>query len=317
MIDGRMLAPIPDFRYVGLAPSHVRRAFVPAGLVAGLTFGAVVIVSPHAWPLATGLAALAGLGARVLSRRAAPASHGPDVAIVPWGVIVEPDDLTRVLRWAAVREVRVETRHARDAGSTQTLSSLVTVETDRERWVGITPGGSPLDLLVAHLDAYAAEQARPIALDLEGGREGPGPVEPEVELLLRSAQEILDSASGASALDLPPGGYRSIAARAPSERAVEILRAVLVDREPKARDPRALAAVLAAMIHATPLVGELLDLVQCPHPLVAAVAKQAARRLGAPTKWTGTLEEVVPFLRGEDAEALRAWFPEAPALAPA
>ncbi len=311
-----MLAPIPDFRYVGLAHSHRRRALLPAVLAAGVTFGGVVALAPDAWPLATGLSALAGLSARVLSRRRKPAPGGQDVAIVPWGVIVEPDDLTRVLRWAAVREVRVETRHVRDNGSTASVSSLVTVETDREVWVGITSGAAPLDRLVVHLDAYAAEQARPIALDLDGGREGPGPVEPEVELLLRSAQEILDSASGASALDLPPGGYRSIAARAPSDRAVALLRAMLVDRETKARDPRALAAVLAAMIQATALVGELLELVQCPHPLVAAVAKQAARRLGAPTKWTGTLEEVVPFLRGEDAEALRAWFPEAPLVAP-
>jgi hypothetical protein len=49
------------------------------------------------------------------------------------------------------------------------------------------------------------------------------------------------------------------------------------------------------------------SLAQCPHPLVAAFARQAARRLGAPRSKTGTLEELSPFLFESDRIKLEAW----------
>jgi hypothetical protein len=51
----------------------------------------------------------------------------------------------------------------------------------------------------------------------------------------------------------------------------------------------------------------LLELVQSPHPLLAAIAKVAARKLGAPTSRAGALDEVAPFLHTEDMEAMAAW----------
>jgi hypothetical protein len=70
----------------------------------------------------------------------------------------------------------------------------------------------------------------------------------------------------------------------------------------------AFAAVVAAELHAHELVPELVSLTQCPHPLVAAFAKQAARKLGAPSATTGTLDEIAPFVTwGSDCARLEAW----------
>jgi hypothetical protein len=48
-------------------------------------------------------------------------------------------------------------------------------------------------------------------------------------------------------------------------------------------------------------------LVQSPHPIIAAVAKAAAKKLGAATAKTGALDEVAPFLSERDCEVLSAW----------
>jgi hypothetical protein len=60
-------------------------------------------------------------------------------------------------------------------------------------------------------------------------------------------------------------------------------------------------------VHAIALVPELVQLTQCPHPLVAAFAKQAARKLGAARAKTGTLDEVAPFLFEGERARLDAW----------
>jgi hypothetical protein len=75
----------------------------------------------------------------------------------------------------------------------------------------------------------------------------------------------------------------------------------------KRADPRAFAAVVAAELNAAELAPELVALTQCPHPLVAAVARQAARKLGVPKARTGTLDEVAPFLWEGDRARLDAW----------
>jgi hypothetical protein len=88
---------------------------------------------------------------------------------------------------------------------------------------------------------------------------------------------------------------------------VGVLRRILVDRTPRAADPRAFAAVVAAELDARELAPEIIPLTQCPHPLVAAVAKQAARKLGVSRARTGTLDEVAPFLWEGDRARLEAW----------
>lgn len=196
--------------------------------------------------------------------------------------------------------------HARDGGNTSTLASFVTVETHREVFHGRTLGAAPLERLEAHLEAYAEEQATPLAFDL-AGVEVADVTEPDCERLVRFAQAWVDTAEAHRKLGLHGATYRRASSRAPTRRAVDVLRSTLRMEPRSPADPRAFAAVLAAELGATELVVELLDLVQSPHPLLAAVAKQAALHLGAPTSRAGSIDEVAPFLHTEDELALRAW----------
>jgi hypothetical protein len=309
----QLLAPVPDFRYVGLVPRGPSRAGFFAGMLGGLaTAGIVLGQSLGERPLAlgalaAGTAAYVWARARAKERASARARREPtSIAIVPWGVLVEDDVQPRVLRWAAVRGVRVETRYGRDTATSTALSSFVTIETERETFVGRTYGAAPIERLLAHLEAYACEQTHAIALDLDGGRSGEGPLEPDCEVLISAARDYLGSSPGSSRLELPACGYRSTMLAA-TDRSVQELRRVLRDREPHLIDPRPFAAVIAAELRARELVDDLLALVQSPHPLVAAVAKQAARKLGASTAKAGTLDEVAPFLLDDDARSLAAW----------
>lgn len=227
------------------------------------------------------------------------------MGIVPWGVLVHTEDAPRILRWAAVKRIDVATSRVRGLWSPG-LASRVVVETERERFVGRAIGAVQLDRLVAHLDAYAEEQAVPVALDLEG-EHAAEVLEPECETLFVAARGWLGTRAAAVELDLEPGGYRRAATPSASARAVDVLRRILRDRTPKRADPRAFAAVIAAELHAAELVPELVALTQCPHPVVAAVAKQAAHKLGAARARIGTLDEVAPFLFEGDRARLDAW----------
>jgi hypothetical protein len=308
------LAPAPDFRYVGLdagprsrigvwASAAVGAATLTAGLWHGATPRGVVLTALAA---VTGMLAFRRVGAPELTKRwgGQPVPMG----IVPWGILVDPEHHPRVLRWAAVARVHVEMLHGRDQGTPTTLSSVVTVETEKgETLIGRASGAVSLDRLMAHLEFYAREQAHAVALDLDGDEAGEGPLEPDVEPLLSAARAWLGSAHAVTRLDLPPTGYRSAGARAASERTIVVLREVLRDRRERATDPRAFAAACAAELHATELAEDLVPLVQSPHPVVAAVAKVAARRLGVATARVGALDEVAPFLMEQDVEALRGW----------
>src|SRR5512140_177884 len=108
------LAPAPDFRYVGLEPGPRSRvglwasatlgvATLGAGLLHGVTARGVVLTAIAA--VAGGLA-LRRVGGPHLSRRWN--ARAVPMAIVPWGVLVEPDDEPRVLRWAAIEKVQLE-----------------------------------------------------------------------------------------------------------------------------------------------------------------------------------------------------------------
>lgn len=294
---------------MGLEPIAARRFGVAAtafGLGAGVTLAMTGVDSDQAlvagaFASVASALALRGAGAGTCGR----AGSGTRMAIVPWGVLVHADESPRILRWSAVRRIEVALPRSRSllAGA---RSSLVVVETDHDRFVGESIGRAPLERLVEHLEAYAREQSTPVALDLDGER--PAEVlEPELEVLFGAARGWLDTAAAAATLALPAAGYRRAGCQIATERAIEVLRRVLSDRTPRAADPRAFAAVVAAELEARELAPELVALTQCPHPLVAAVAKQAARKLGASRTKTGTLEEVAPFLWEADRARLEAW----------
>jgi hypothetical protein len=306
-----VLPPAPDFRYVGLRPGP--RIAWASLLGAGATLGAAMLhgVSMHTLMVtavtATATAvALRGVGGARVSWR----TRTVPMAIVPWGILVEPETSARVLRWAAVKRVNVEMMYGRDMATPTTLWSVVTVETDHERLAGRTPGAVAIDRLVAHLDAYAEEQSHGIALDLDGERAAEGPAEPDCEPLLAAARAYVESAPASSRLGLPSGGYRQASARAASDHTIATLREILRDPTPRKVDPRAFAAVVAAELNAKPLAEDLVALVQSPHPVIAAVAKVAARKLGVATARVGLLDELAPFLADRDVETLLAWSPD-------
>ena len=232
------------------------------------------------------------------------------MAIVPWGVLVEVDDTPRILRWAAVRTIEIQPSRARRLLVGAAVSSQVAITTDHDRFVGSAVGAVTLEQLVEHIQAYASEQGTPISLDLEGADDAAGcaeVVEPSCEMLLASAREWLSTAAAMNELGLEPAGYRRASTPVATPRAVEVLRERLRDRTSRAADPRAFVAVVAAELVAKALVPDLVALAQCPHVLVAAVARQAARKLGAHRAKTGTLDELAPFLFEADREQLEAW----------
>jgi hypothetical protein len=306
------LAPAPDFRYVGFEPSPSLGArFLAGTVIGGASVGAALGRALTLGEAFLG-AALAASGIAYLWRKA----HGPGplfgktgvpLAFVPWGILVEEDGALRVLRWAAVRRVHLHVIYGRDVATPSTLWSVVTVETDRDRYTARAPGAVPLESVLANLDAYAEESSHSIAMDLDGENKGEGPVEPDFEPLLSAARAFVDSAPASTRLSLPSASYRRTSARAAADETIEELRRVIVDRTPRAVDPRPFAAVLAAELHATELARDIVKLVQSPHPFVAGVAKAAARKLGANPARAGSLDEVAPFLLDEDVEAMEDW----------
>jgi len=306
------LAPAPDFRYVGLEPIVAPRLGVA---VTALGLGAGVALATSS--VSTGHALFAGAIASILSAFAlrgagseAVTSGSARMAIVPWGVLVEVDDTPRILRWAAIRTIDIQTSRAHLLLFGAAVSSRVAIGTDRDRFVGAAVGAVPLEQLVEHVEAYAIEQGAPITLDLDGdggARGGVDVVEPGVEMLIASARDWLATAAAMVQLGLEPAGYRKASSLGSTPRAVDVLRQTLRDRTPRAADRRAFAAVVAAELGAKALVPDLVALAQCPHVLVAAVARLAARKLGAPRAKTGTLDELAPFLFDADRERLEVW----------
>lgn len=255
-----------------------------------------------------GASALAAL-ALARSGGALPARAGARevaMAIVPWGVVVEPDTSPHVLRWTAIRKVSVDVNHTLRGGTPATVSSLVTIETEHGRLAGRAAGAVDLERLLVNLAAYAEEATRPVALDLDGATKL-SPVEPVFTRLLHEARQLCSTARGAVMLDLPASGYRQVALRwAGPETTARLRRALRADDRADA-DPRALAAVLAGELGATALMPELVGLVTCPHPAIAASAKAAALRLGEPRARIGSINELAAFLAEDDLDAIVRW----------
>jgi hypothetical protein len=276
-----------------------------------MAFGGVLWASGHhGAPAAVLVAGSMALAASAVVSRGRGLLHARQaaMAIVPWGVVVEPDTQPRILRWPGIRRVTVQVSHAMRGGTPIAVHSIVSVDTGREILAGRAPGAVGLEALTVNLDAYASEAARPIALDLAGLEEaGDGATEPVVDALFVHANDLCTSGRGAAALALPPGGYRGTTKAAPGPETVSLLRAILRTSPEAGADARPLAAAVAALLGARELVPELLRLASAPHPVVAAVARAAALRLGAPQSRAGAIAEVGAFLFDEDRDRLERW----------
>jgi hypothetical protein len=230
------------------------------------------------------------------------------MAVVPWGVVVTPDTDPRVLRWPAVRRVTVDVSHTMRGGTPFIVASFVTVHTEHEVLTASAPGAVGLERLVVNVGAYGEEAARPQASDLDGlVPAGDDATEEVAESLIKHAEELCASGSGAARLALPSGGYRSVATRRAAPETLRELHTALYAVLDTPADPRPLAAILAGMLGAIELVPDLLRLVSSPHPMVAAFAKAAALRLGAPLERVGAVDEVAAFLFEEDLHAIQSW----------
>lgn len=308
--------PPPDFRYVWLTPGTSSAALALAGAAIGVgSFGLALLTSGR-HPLSFGLM-LAG-GAVAVAAMIGPGERRPRadrgarevaMAIVPWGVIVSPETEPRVLRWPAIRKVSVDVAHTMRGGTPSVVATVVTVHTESDHLAGRTGGAAGLEGLTVNLEGYAEEAARPVALDLDGEEPaGDGATEPVMIPLLRRAEELCATGSGAARLGLPPGGYRAIASRAAAPETLALLRDALASgAEGRVADPRPLAAIVAVLLGARDLVPDLLRLVSSPHPVVAAVAKAAAIRLGAAQSRAGAVDEVAAFLFEDDFEQIQRW----------
>ena len=255
-------APPPDFRYVGLKPAPTRRAVFTVATAAGLStacFG--VLLSAGSELPALALAVLAGaVTAWMVTRWLGPtlptlASPAAPLAIVPWGVLVHSEPVPRMLRWAAVRSIRVDFVHEMDHATPSTRWSLVTICTDREMLGGRAPGQISLERLEAYFPRYAEEAARPAALDLDGNSPLDEWLQPNFELLLAEARRLLSSGELTDRFGLMPRSYREPRPGRPSPEALERLEEVLRGPPESVADPRPLAALIAAELGASELIG--------------------------------------------------------------
>ena len=307
-------APPPDFRYVGLEPAPTSRevALGAAGFGAA-SFGLALALGGGAEAMTLAAASAVGVTTALLvARRRGPLMSGErlsqaPMAIVPWGVLVHVDPGPRILRWAAVRAVRVDLVCEMDHATPSTPWSVVRIDTDRESFAGRARGSVSLERLEAHLEHYAAEAARPIALDLDGTMPLDAPLEPSFELLLAEARRMLHGGDLFERISIPPASYRETHGTAPSEEAVSLLQKTLLESSDAPADPRPLACVLAAEIGATELSPVVLALTTSPHPLVAAVARAAAVRLGIDLRRAGSLDELGEFVPGTDLDLITRW----------
>ncbi|EYF00299.1 hypothetical protein [Chondromyces apiculatus] len=313
--------PPPDFRYVWLGPAPGRgKLGLAAGTLGFVGASTALWATNHPLPaLASGLLGVAlALGSARTGKRL-PLQRGArevSMAIVPWGILVTPDTEPRVLRWPAVHRVTVDLAHTLQGGTPTIVASLVTIHTEREILAGWSPGAVDLARLVANLPEYAAEASRPVAADLEGTTPlGDGITEPIAADLLHTADLLCSTSRGAERLLLPHGDYRTSARRIAVPETLSLLRRALTDSAPSPAipaDPRPLAAILAAMLDARPLLPELLALATSPHPVVAAFANASAVRLGAPPNQAGALDEIAAFLCEEDLQLTQRWIAEPP-----
>jgi hypothetical protein len=253
----------------------------------------------------------AAFTAVIVSRRLGPlarssAHDARRFSIVPWGVVVHADEMPRVLRWAAIREISVEGVHGMDHATPSTRWSVVTIRTERETFGGRAPGAVELESLEANFERYAAEAARPLALDLDGCVPLEDLLEPSFERLLSEARRLMASGELSERLALEPKSYRD-AGSAPCPETRRALRAVLESSSDAKADARALAAVLAAELGAVDLSPAVTGLTLSPNPVVAAVARGAALRLGAGLAKVGALDELSEFVPEGDLSDIRAW----------
>ncbi|MDC0745362.1 hypothetical protein [Polyangium mundeleinium] len=241
---------------------------------------------------------LAGLRGFLRARQQSPLGHRVAMRIEPWGFVLDPEGLEEVLPWPRISSLR----HHTVILSEQSTVDMFFVEVDGETHRAVCPASPPLAVLPVAFPGYVAAAKRPVALDLDGAMSIEGTQATFAELLGR-ARRMLESPDGTTQLGMPAAGYRGVASRTPGHETASILRGALVGHR-RAVDEGPLAAMLAAMLGTRELLREVLTLCMSPSPLVAAVGKAAALRLGAAPMQPGAVDEVLPFLPEDEVRAI-------------
>jgi hypothetical protein len=305
------LAPLPDFRYVELGAPRIEPNWFRPTCVAALVLFAM-LTSRGTVSHAVGAAAAVFLGVLLVEALIAARGFsrgGEPLVIVPWGVVVGSDARSRVLRWAAVDAVDVDRKLGGDQGTPLVVLTRVRISSRHEAFVGAARGDVGLDVLAANLGAIRGESSREIAVDLERRGFALCQTEPVAASLLAAAKSYVHSSDARLLLDVD-SDYRARAGGHASRRTQEVLRRALQDEVADGPDIRPFAIVLAAEWGIVGLVESILALTQSPNPIVAAVARAGAKKLGASDSRAGSVDEVAAFLHEADRDRLVSWICE-------
>lgn len=223
--------------------------------------------------------------------------------IVPWGVI------TAVAHgWDEIDQIVHESLKQEDGTNDRGwpfIKSFVYVDIDGERFQGVCDFKPALSGLPGLLRTFAAESERPIALDLEGEETIDPGSGVTFKRLLDAARRLRGSSRAEELFDVRSADYRTTTRTLRGEGAA--LLGDLMTRAPGHADVAPLAAVLAAELGAEGFDAELSVLSRSPSPLVSAVARAAAMRMGSGPSSLTRRRELAAFLEGSEASAIDAW----------
>jgi hypothetical protein len=316
----RDLAP-PELRYQYLRAGPGRSPWALRGIAGGIG-----VTSAIAMFMSTGLVATLFIGPMIALLvngmfRGAARLLGPSkdfraapVAIVPWGIVIDPDRSPVPVPWQRLREVSY-TRIDQN-GNQSTEGAGVAVMLFDTVDAGTVQAQGEDGEWVTSMDAFAPRFARNAPRPLAGDVEGTQALEtgglPASLALVRRAEAILQSADGRAALGLEAGDYRSTSSRIAGPATRALLRDALWN-DRAGPDPGPLAAVLCAELGIVDVLPDLLQLILSTSPLLAATARAAAARLGASPVAAGSVNELEDFLPGEEIAELRRWLAAAAA----
>jgi hypothetical protein len=295
-----------ELRYASLKAGPGQKPWLFAGGAAALTVAAalgsgeasIILASPF-------VAALLGLitGSSIGPFRSPKKLWAVPMAVVPWGIVIEPHGAAKPVPWSAIRSVE---RQYIERGQDRPGRNILTIDVGEARLQGSGEEDVWHRLLPIVWRDYAREARRPVASSLDGtGSLSDGAAATFKELCER-ARNLLESREGAEVLTLPYADYRTARKRTAGPETKAVLRAALRSTG-DAPDPAPLAAALAVELGVTDLLPDLLELVMSPSPFVAAVCKGAALRLGAAPFLPGMVREVAPFLGEGELSAIERW----------
>jgi hypothetical protein len=272
-------------------------------VTAGVSTLAPLLHSP--WPFLA--AAAAGAVAYLSSRPTAVERATQRVAleICPWGVFTK-----QWVPWRGVDQIAhtVEVERRRTTNDF-IRSSVVRVRVNTEYFAGKRLEESVLEALDALLPIYKSQSSMPFAVGVDATSKPIAHDAPSAfRDILASSRAFLNSPAGRELTESASGSYREETRKVKPQTTLRLSQWLI--EKPHKIDPAPFAAIIAAELDVRETIDELLALTMSPHPLVAAVARASANRMGVHPSRSFPIEETVPFLDADDLAAIRAWASE-------